>query len=123
MHKVNSGDLNFFVFVSLMFFSLDMLPKRICLYGCSCLMEIAKDLNITGSITSEVLVHAELDLLEINVIILQSVCVVCIRSLCSLSKIASKGVASFEFLVRQFFKLLDGCQKRESVAAEKAVSN
>lgn len=44
----------------------------------------------------------------------------CIKSLCSLSKIASKGVASFEFLVRQFFKLLDGCQKRESVAAEKA---
>lgn len=44
----------------------------------------------------------------------------CIKSLCSLSKIASKGIASFEFLVRQFFKLLDGCQKRDSVAAEKA---
>jgi len=44
----------------------------------------------------------------------------CIKSLCSLSKIASKGVSSFESLVRRFFKILDGSRKRESAVAEKA---
>jgi len=98
------------------------LENDICPIDWSCHMEIVKDLNNMGSIF-EALVHAELELLEVNVVILQSVGLVFIRSLCSLSKIALKGVASFEFLVRQFFKLLEGCQKRESLAAEKAVSN
>eukprot|EP01018_Ginkgo_biloba_P006884 Gb_05661 [translate_table: standard] len=31
----------------------------------------------------------------------------CIKCLCSLSKVASKGVSSFEYLVRRFFKHLD----------------
>eukprot|EP01018_Ginkgo_biloba_P004991 Gb_41687 [translate_table: standard] len=31
----------------------------------------------------------------------------CIKCLCSLSKVASKGVTSFEFLVQKFFKYLD----------------
>ena len=36
---------------------------------CPVLSEIVKDLNLTGSIFSEVLVHAELGLLEVNVVI------------------------------------------------------
>jgi hypothetical protein len=42
------------------------------------------------------------------------------RSLCSLSKIALKGVTSSELLVRRFFKILDSSRTKELVATEKA---
>jgi cohesin loading factor subunit SCC2 len=45
----------------------------------------------------------------------------CIKSLCSLSKIALKGVTSSELLVRRFFKILDSSRTKELVATEKAV--
>ncbi|KAH7414591.1 hypothetical protein KP509_14G000800 [Ceratopteris richardii] len=43
----------------------------------------------------------------------------CIKCLCSLGKIATKGLTSFEFLVQKFYKLLDTWRKSSYGAAEK----
>lgn len=43
----------------------------------------------------------------------------CIKCLCSLGKVAAKGLSSFEFLVQKFFKLLDSWRKSHFGASEK----
>eukprot|EP00250_Pteridium_aquilinum_P012903 c21018_g1_i1 orf=256-5733(+) len=43
----------------------------------------------------------------------------CIKCLCSLGKVAAKGLTSFEFLVQKFFKLLDSWRKSHYGASEK----
>lgn len=43
------------------------------------------------------------------------------RCLCSLGKVAAKGLTSFEFLVHKFFKLLDSWRSSQYGASEKPV--
>lgn len=43
----------------------------------------------------------------------------CIKCLCSLGKVAAKGLTSFEFLVHKFFKLLDSWRSSQYGASEK----